>query len=400
VSASLLRHCVLLTAVAGVAVAPLHAETIVVGPSDGSCPGAIFSHIQSALDAAVPGTSITICAGVYPEQLLIAKPVIVRAAPGTRLQPGRLNALATSFRTGRPVAAAVTIRAKATLAGLAVDVGDNGIATCDGTEPLLAGVFVLGASATVSGTSVGGVRIANAPPGCSNGVGILVQAGGAVRIRLDGDTLAGYQRAGIVVEGPDVRARITSNVVTGDGATSDRAQTGIEIDEGASAQIEGNVVRAHAGPSGAACSLDAGIALGAARARVRNNQLESNAVGIAATTRGHLIASNTVDGGDVGFFGILLDGDETRLTTNDVRAHAAAGIRIDGHRNRASGNSVAAVHATPACDAARATPGCAPVLARCGVGLWLAGQANRVVGTTISDVDTTVADDGRGNVVR
>jgi hypothetical protein len=259
---------------------------------------------------------------------------------------------------------------------------------------------VLGASATVSGTSVDGARIAHAPSGCANGVGILVQAGGVARVRLDGNSLAGYQRAGIVVEGPDVRARVSGNVVTGDGATTDRAQTGIEITEGATARIDGNVVRDHGAPSGTMCALDAGIRLAAARARVRGNQLQSNAVGIDAASLGHTIAGNTIDGGAAGFVGILLAADESRVTTNDLRSHSAAGVRIAGHRNRATANAITNVHASPGCEAARADPACAALLARCGVGVWLEGRANRVSTTTIDDVDVAVADDGRGNVVR
>src|SRR5262249_55204958 len=66
---------------------PCGASTIVVGLSDGSCPGAIFARIQSAIDAAVPGSTIVVCPGVYAEQLVVGKRVRIFASPGARLVP-------------------------------------------------------------------------------------------------------------------------------------------------------------------------------------------------------------------------------------------------------------------------------------------------------------------------
>ena len=87
----------------------MHAATVVVGPADGSCPGAIFGRIQSAIDAAVPGTTIVACAGSYVEQLVVTKRIRLLAAPGARLVPPALHVVTTSPRTGRPVAAAISV---------------------------------------------------------------------------------------------------------------------------------------------------------------------------------------------------------------------------------------------------------------------------------------------------
>src|SRR5262245_21114719 len=77
------------------------AETVTVGPADGSCPDAVVSRIQSALDAATPGSTIVVCAGIYEEQLVVTKPVRLRALPGATLRPPGLMPLGTSLRTGR-----------------------------------------------------------------------------------------------------------------------------------------------------------------------------------------------------------------------------------------------------------------------------------------------------------
>jgi hypothetical protein len=382
-------------------VAGVRAGTIVVGPADGSCPDAIFSRVQSALDAAVPGATIFLCAGTYSEQLVVTKGLHLVAAPGARLVPPALAVTTTSPDSRRPVAAAVTLRAPAVVDGLAIDLTAHGITTCDDATPLLAGIYVGGVSASIVGTSVVGARIPDAPAGCTNGVAILVEGGGRrARVRVEGNGVAAYQGAGIVVQDAGARASVRENLVVGDGDTPTHAQAGIAILNGAAARIADNVVRAHAGASGATCDLDAGIVLGAPRLRVTGNQLEANAVGIRAASRGHMLRGNAIDGGGVGLVGLDLDADESRVGANTVTNEAVAAVRIRGNRNVLRGNVLMGVHQSPTCDVVRDAPGCAPSLARCGAGLWLLGSANAVTATTIADADAAVVDDGRANVVR
>ena len=388
-------------AVAVGTIVPSHAATIAVGPSDGSCPSAVFSRIQSAIDAAVPGTTITVCPGLYAEQLLVTKRVRLVGSPGARLAPASLPVRTTSLRSGRSVAAAVIVRAPATIDGLAIDASAHGFTTCDGTEPLLAGLYVRGAAAKILGTSVTGTRIPGAPAGCANGVGILVHGGGgSPRIRIEGNSIDAYQRAGIVVQDSGVRAVVRENLVRGDGDTPDRVQHGIEIANGAAARVENNVAREHAGPSGPACELDAGIVVDSARIRLRGNQLEGNAVGMRIGSRGHLVRDNVVAGGGVGFVGLELAADESRVLDNTVTTTAVAGVRVSGNRNKLRGNVIGGVHAMPGCDTARERPGCKAALMQCGAGLWFLGSANQATATLFSEVDTAVVDDGVANVVR
>jgi hypothetical protein len=383
------------------ATAPARAETIVVGPEDGSCPNAIFSRIQSAIDIAVPGSTIVVCPGVYAEQLLVTKRVRLFGSPGTRLVPAALQVRTTSLRSGRAVVAAVIVKGSATIDGLAIDASAHGVTTCDGSEPLVAGVYVRGVPASVSGTSITGTRIPGAPPACANGVGILVHGGGgSPRIRIEGNSIEAYQRAGIVVQDSGVRAFVRENFVRGDGDTAERVQNGIEIANGAAGRIEDNVVIDNAGASGPSCDLDAGIVLDAPRLRVRGNQLDDNTVGIRAGSRGHTIRDNVVAGGAGGLIGLDLAADESRVSNNTFMTLATAAIRVGGNRSRLRGNAVSSVHAGPACDDAKNRPGCAAVLTRCGTAVWLLGQANQVLATLISDVDLSVADDGVANSVR
>src|SRR4029079_4149043 len=111
---------------------PVRAETVVVGPSDGTCPMAFFSRIQNAIDAAPPGTTIVLCPGTYAEQLFVTKRVRIMGSPGARLVPPALPLRTTSLRSGRSVAAAVILRGPATIDGLAIDASAPGGTTGDG----------------------------------------------------------------------------------------------------------------------------------------------------------------------------------------------------------------------------------------------------------------------------
>jgi hypothetical protein len=380
---------------------PAYPETIVVGPTDGTCPGAIFTRIQSALDAAVPGSTIFVCAGTYAEQLLVTKRVHLVASAGVRLVPSRLAVLTTSPLSGRPVAAAVTVRAPATVDGFAIDVAAHGITVCDGSEPLLAGIYVGGVAASVRGTGVTGARIAGAPAACVNGVAILVESGGASpRVRLEANSLDAYQQAGILLQGAGVRADVRENFVQGAGGTMPYAQSGIVIANGGSARVQDNVVRGHAGIDATGCIVDTGIVLAAPRIRATGNQLESNAIGLRADSRGHLIRDNVVDGGNVGLVGLDLAADESRVIANTFANQAVAGIRVVGNRSKLRGNSLSRVHEVPRCAALRADDSCTALTTRCGAGVWLLGRANQLTASAVADVDVAVIDDGRGNTIR
>lgn len=366
------------------------AATLSVGPAGGSCPDALFSRIQDALDAAAPGDAIAVCPGTYEEQLLVTKPVRVTARAGATLRPPALAATTTSLHSGRPVAAAVVVLAAATLRGLDVDASAHGPIGCAPGDPLLAGVFVRGASVVLEGAAVHGAELAGAPAGCGNGVGVLVQGDGVgrARARLDGNTVSAYRRAGIVVMDPGVRALVAHNTVIGDGVTTDRAQHGIEILLGAEAMVRDNVVRGHAGASVPGCALDAGVLLFRVPPVVlRANQLADDAIGVVAGGLGHVLQGNTVDGGDVGLAGIVAAGDEQRLAHNVVRNVGAVGIAATGNRDRLTANAVSHVHGAPLCDAVRAEPACAAALAACGTGIDVAGLADRLAGNTVVDAD-------------
>ena len=71
----------LLVSVCGIA-----EKTLTVGKSTTDCPNAKYTTIAAAVTAAAPGDMIEICPALYPEQLVISKPLTLR---GVRDHRGR-----------------------------------------------------------------------------------------------------------------------------------------------------------------------------------------------------------------------------------------------------------------------------------------------------------------------
>src|SRR5439155_21416219 len=84
---------------------PAGAGSLVVDDDRANCPIATFSRIQDAIDAAFPGEVVHVCAGTYPEQLLVSKPIQIHGVPGAGVAPFGMVASTTNPRTGAPVAA-------------------------------------------------------------------------------------------------------------------------------------------------------------------------------------------------------------------------------------------------------------------------------------------------------
>ncbi len=240
------------------------------GPGPGaSCADAGYASVQAAIDAAAKGDTIEICAGTYSEQLSITTPVNLVAAGGAGTATIALPALPADSSTPCDEAAGRTVygtpqdeisictSGKVSLSDLSIDAKWPG-GTCNEN---LYGILV-GGGATLKASDVT-LAGAGASPinGCQGGVGIQVgmawtspvQVGHAT---LAGDTISEYQKNGITVDGAGSSAKITKAKVTGAFATTQIAQNGIQVSNGAAASIkassiEGNQCRA------ASCGPDA-----------------------------------------------------------------------------------------------------------------------------------------------
>ena len=125
---------------------PYNGTTLVVDDDKVQCPTAGFTTIQSAVDAATPGTSIHICAGTYAEQVMITKPVQLFGDNGAIVMPTSMSA---NVNGSEPTAAIIAVEntENVFIIGLTIDGSKNGISEC---APFLVGVYYHGASGTIT----------------------------------------------------------------------------------------------------------------------------------------------------------------------------------------------------------------------------------------------------------
>jgi predicted ribosomally synthesized peptide with SipW-like signal peptide len=317
--------CVALAIGAGAAYAAFTQveKSVRVDKTGTTCPGARFSRIQDALDAAAPGAKIIVCPGVYPEQLLVARAVRLRGMRGAVVRPSGMTANTTSIRTGRPIAAVAVVTARASIDGLDFDASEHGLTGCDEDDPLVVGVYLRGAGARLRGSRVHGATFESVDPACDNGVGVLAQANGARTLVTIADTLVfDYQRSGIIANEAGLRATIRGNTVTGSGPTPAIAQNGIQVGFGAAGKVIRNIVQNNAAPSGG-CTFDGGnLVYESDGGSILGNVFTGNTAGVIVKGSRNRIARNTVDGlsggTPVGLDGVSVIGNRILVLQNSL----------------------------------------------------------------------------------
>lgn len=197
--------------------------------------------IQRGVDAASAGDTVSVGAGTFAEQLSVNKRLILAGAGGdqTLISPTSLATDASGMKN------ILTIGGSA-----ATDVEVSGFTFRGPVPELTAGIFVRdGAHAHIHGNKLVDMRESVALSGNQRGVGIFVgrallsTSGSAV---IEDNVITGYQKGGIVVDGPGSQATITGNTVTGEGPTTAIAQNGIQVSRGANATVTGNTVSGNA----------------------------------------------------------------------------------------------------------------------------------------------------------
>src|SRR5271157_6284013 len=122
--------------------------TLVVSSGSSVCPGASFSRIQDAIDAATTGQQIQVCAGLYPEALLISTSVHLKFMPGALVMPSNISQSTFSLVSGNPLAGIVTVMnaPDVDIEGLVADASAAGITQC---APNLMGVIYQNSSGII-----------------------------------------------------------------------------------------------------------------------------------------------------------------------------------------------------------------------------------------------------------
>ena len=172
--------------------------SILVDDDKVQCPTATFTSIQAAVNAAKSGDVIRVCAGTYPEQVVIDKALSVQADNGVIIIPRNVIANSAGAASGEATAAIILVQnaGNVQLQGLIVDGSANGITSC---SPNLIGILYQDASGSIEHNAVRNVRLASSLPGCQSGGAIVVEssASGQSNVTIADNSVDGYQKNGI-----------------------------------------------------------------------------------------------------------------------------------------------------------------------------------------------------------
>jgi len=305
--------------------------------------------IQHAIDlACLAGSTVSVADGTYEEQVRIDK---------------TLNLIGAG-------AASTTILAPAK-AGRAIETTDHGFGTRD--YDYLVGVFGTGSeTVNIRGFTLDGnldaktvcsscthtfrsqqltffnangaieenvlIDWQNAASFGTQGVASLVMGSVAeAAVDVMNNTVTGYQKGGIVAFGAGALvAAIEENTVVGAGPTDLTAQNGIQISNGATGIIRGNIVSGNNYTPKTWCS--AGILVIVDGVTVSRNALDGNLCDLLLQT-----SNSTVDGNDIASaldwpFSVL--GDGNIIDKNYVNGSSAEGIYVDGLDNELTCNRI------------------------------------------------------------
>jgi hypothetical protein len=287
---------------------------------------------------------IEICPALYPEQLIITKPLVLRGVlthvniekylpccnevKRVLLQPSLQDL------QGLPFEAVITVMGteNVTIDNLAIDASQNTVSSCD---IALSAVHFYNASGQLLNSAVFGARLPN-PQNCStflgNGFGVVVDSSepGPFHVGIENNSIHDFQRDGIEVSNAGVSVGIEGNNISGLGPSTGINQFGIFLLAGAVGQVTGNIIT-----EGACGKLSPTDCV----------NLRSEGVVLAAVGDGAVVDHNVINRAQSGIF---LNGvNRARITNNMIgNIDALDGIDMQGTSNSlVDSNTI--FHATP-----------------------------------------------------
>lgn len=330
---------------AAVLALPAAAAVLVVDDDGLECPNALYQRISDAVDAAGNGDTLSICAGIYPEQVVVTKPLKLRGEPSVAnrpvIQPTKLPATRPSLFSGGPVTAGILVdQTRVLIESIDVDVTQNGVGGC---SPILAGIYLRNATGIVADTLVQGARVLG-NPSCDSGVGLLVEgdgmapgARGRVRVITQNNVYRDYQRVGMVAAGPGVVVKDKGSQAVGSGLIPDTVQIGFQLSRSAFGTLKNIVATGHAtslaGKMGSGVVLDRVPRSIVRRATISDGQTGIFVNGDQARIKGNHIEKMSSDG-------MVILGGRNTVIANFIQDTVVSGAFVDGDRNVIRGGAI------------------------------------------------------------
>jgi hypothetical protein len=199
----------------------MRANTLIVGQAGTPCPNRQYNTIGAAISAAQSGDTVQICPALYPEQLLITKPLTIQGITQqgvgrVLIEPPTLTDTvlpAPAGDLGFMAVISVVNTTGVSIANLAIDASKNTVAGC---TPGLAGIHFFNASGSVEGNAISGTAL-NPQTGCTtlfpgNGAGVQADQNdtNSHQIIVLNNSIHDFGRNGVLVSGAGETGYITS----------------------------------------------------------------------------------------------------------------------------------------------------------------------------------------------
>jgi hypothetical protein len=277
-------------------------------------PAGAPSAIQEAINEANPGDTIIVHDGIYDEQVVVDKSLILQGGSTPIVKPSSADKLATILdgywwgvtKQIAGIIVANTAGGSVTVKNLIVD-GENVVTKPAGAD-YVAGIFYRETGGTIDTVTVTNMTI-GATGTAVRGYGIYLSAiANAVSVEVKGSTITNYDKNGIDAHGNELTVNIHHNTLTGRGPlpSGDEVQNGIVIMDGAAGTVNNNIVSDMAYIPETWWTAGIMFLAGGSVSSANGNTVNDCQIGIAFNDVSGSAADNIVSGGTAGKAGLFL----------------------------------------------------------------------------------------------
>ncbi|MFZ0479541.1 MAG: hypothetical protein WAL71_10355 [Terriglobales bacterium] len=260
----------------------------------GNCKTGAFSTISSAVATVPAGSTVEVCPGTYPEQVVISKPLTLEAIPNSLTGPVTISDVGVSLATtssiywGTVAPQVEVTTGPVNITNIVVEEGANG-SNCQAPE--IAIFYGSGSSGTVKGVLTNG----NCFPAGSIGIGAESGTGATESVTIENNEVHAGSIAGIAVGSNQVPTSSLTAVVKNNYLWTNG--TGIMSLGNVQGSVSSNFIASS--PAGGT-----GVWAGSANVEVLGNWIEQQNIGID------------------------IEGTIVRVTSNQIFASTTTGINI------------------------------------------------------------------------